>query len=111
RAFLRTAMTLEWHSCDKTIALRARPDLPRRPDTIRSGLRDGQWLMEHFIGGEPAMRDRVIGKDLAIAERHDARRVLGDVRLVGDEQHRDATRSVQLLKEIHHFEAGARVEI
>ena len=46
-----------------------------------------------------------------VAETDDARRVLGDVGLVGHEHDRDALFGVQPLEDPHYLDAGPRVEI
>ena len=37
--------------------------------------------------------------------------MFGDVHLVGDQQHRDAAAAIQLLKQVHHLDAGPGVEV
>ena len=59
----------------------------------------------------PAARAPAIRDDLTVAERHDARAVLGDVHLVRDQHHGDAALLVQALEDPHHFDAGPRVEV
>jgi len=54
---------------------------------------------------------QVVGGDLAVTNVDDAPRVLGDVRLVGHEDHRDAFLPVQLLEDRHYLLAGASVEV
>src|SRR5665213_3292520 len=64
-----------------------------------------------FVLRQAALRHGFVRHDLAVAERHDARAVLGDVHFVRDEQHRDAGFAVQRLENVHHFDAGPRVEV
>ena len=47
----------------------------------------------------------------SVAERHDARAVLGDVRLVRDEHDRQALLAVEPLEDVHHLDARARIEV
>ena len=47
----------------------------------------------------------------AVAERHDARAVLGDVGFVRDQHDGDAALDVQALEQAHHLDAGPRVEV
>ena len=47
----------------------------------------------------------------AVAERDDARGVLGDVGLVRDEHDGDAALDVEPLEDAHHLDAGARIEV
>src|SRR5919108_2420149 len=59
----------------------------------------------------PPACDGPVGHDVAVAERHHARAVFGDVHLVRDEHDRDAALLVQPLKNAHHFDAGFRIEV
>src|SRR6266571_4561621 len=64
------------------------------------------------LGGRvAAVRDRAIAADKTVAECDDARRVLGNVGLVRHEHDADAALDVQLLKDAHHLDAGARIEV
>src|SRR5438094_6990969 len=65
----------------------------------------------YFNRGIAAMSDGAIAADKTVAECDDARRVLGDVGLVRHERDADAALDVQLLKDAHHLDAGARVEV
>src|SRR5258707_11908410 len=67
--------------------------------------------IHEFLPGDPAMADRTIRDHLSVAECHDAGAVLRDVRLVCDEQHRDAAVPVEPLEDSHHLDAGLRVEV
>ena len=51
------------------------------------------------------------GEDPAVVEADDPVAVLGDVRLVRDQQHRDAALLIQTLEDVHHLDAGARVQV
>ena len=62
------------------------------------------------VRGGAAVLHRLVAPDAAVAHFDDALRVDGDVRLVRDEDDRDAL-LVQLLEERHHFDRRARVEV
>src|SRR5436190_12538763 len=64
-----------------------------------------------FNRGIAAMSDGAIAADETVAECDDARRVLGNVGLVRHEHDADAALDVQLLKDAHHLDAGARIEV
>src|SRR5471030_1751208 len=53
----------------------------------------------------------LVGHDLAVLERDDARAVFGDLRLVRDEHDRDAALVLEPLEDVHHLDARAAVEI
>src|SRR6478672_10406341 len=55
-------------------------------------------------------RRRLVGDDLAVAQQHLAPGVLGDVGLVGDEDHRVAA-LVELVEEVHDVLRGRRVKV
>src|SRR5437762_5476543 len=60
---------------------------------------------------DSAMLDRGVVQHDAVAERDDARAVLGDVGLVRHQHDRDAALYVQLLKNAHDLDAGLRIEV
>src|SRR5678816_3211305 len=57
------------------------------------------------------MHHRSIAPHHAIAERHHAGGIFGDIRLVRDEDDRDAALDVQPLEDVHHVNAGACIEV
>ena len=61
--------------------------------------------------GHAALLDAAVRDDLAVPERDHARPVLGDVVLVRDQQDRDAVLLVETLEDLHHLDAGPRVEV
>src|SRR5207249_2944529 len=61
-------------------------------------------------GGVPRRPDRLVAQQAAVAKRQHPTRILGDIRLVSDEDDRDAL-AVQLLQEDEDLDAGPGVEV
>src|SRR6186997_3093984 len=64
-----------------------------------------------LVGGGAPVGDGAIGLHHAVAERHDARAVLGDIRFVRDQHDGDAALDVEALEQPHHLDAGSRIEV
>src|SRR5579862_7654701 len=80
-------------------------------DSCRSDCEQGSGQRGELLAGAPPALDLAIVYHQAVPELHDARAVLGDVVLVRDEQDGDAALGVELLKNVHDLDAGARVEV
>ena len=61
--------------------------------------------------GVAPLGDRLVALHPAVADHDHARRVLGDVGLVGDQDDRDAALAVEPLQDLHDLDAGAAVEV
>src|SRR5438034_6261146 len=61
-------------------------------------------------GGVPRRPDRLVAQQAAVAKRQHPTRILGDIRLVSDEDDRDAL-AVELLQEDEDLDAGPGVEV
>src|SRR5579864_4747879 len=70
------------------------------------GRQHGQLAHRQALAIVGTVRD-----DLAVLERDDPRSVLGDLRLVRNEDDRDAALLFEPLENVHHFDAGPAVEI
>ena len=64
-----------------------------------------------FISRHAPLGHGLIGFHEAVAKRHDARAVLGNVVLMGDQDDRDAAVHVQALEQAHHLDAGPRIKV
>src|SRR5262245_43080301 len=65
----------------------------------------------YLFVGAAARGDAAVRDDLPVSARNNARTVLGNVVFVSDEKHGNSALHVQTLKDAHHLDAGARVEI
>src|SRR5687768_13057164 len=69
------------------------------------------WQRRELFLRVAPVRDLLIDLDAAVPESHQPGSVLRNVELVGDQQDRDAPLDVQLLKDAHDLDAGARIEV
>ncbi len=71
----------------------------------------GGGSCSQLLAGQPRHGVRRVRHDAAVAEADDARAVLRDLVLVRDDDDRDAALALELLKDLHHLDTGARVEV
>ena len=57
------------------------------------------------------MNDPVVPPDLSIFEQHDTIGVLRNITFVSHEHHSDSVLLIEFLKQRHHFDRGARIQI